>query len=152
MQGFSLESEGFQDSDIWAINNWYSAKDILNYIGCNLTETSPCRCPFHGKHAEGRGMFESRQSAKFFEETNTLYCWAESKTYRPYDMLEFLGWTKQQMISQIDFNNLRPRVIATESSIFKDKDTAGDAKIQYMAGRVKFKEYVNNLFEMMRNK
>ncbi|MGL6066140.1 MAG: hypothetical protein ACRC0R_03600 [Cetobacterium sp.] len=70
------------------INIHFSLKNILMDIGCDDLEATNCYCPFHG---EIRGL--SKPSAKYFEDSDTLYCYQEQKSYTAYHgAKELLKW------------------------------------------------------------
>jgi len=52
----------------------------------------PCPFPDHGS-------VDVHPSAKFFEESNEVYCFAEQRTYTPYDVLVGAGMTDAQLTS-----------------------------------------------------
>ncbi|RLI38109.1 hypothetical protein DRO66_02585 [Candidatus Bathyarchaeota archaeon] len=156
-ESFTLDEDKpvWQSSEVWAVNQWYSAKEILNSLGCDVCQTQPCKCPFHKKDAMGRHIIENTQSGKYYEETNSFYCFAENIPYTPYDMLIFLGWTLPQMLAQVDFSKIsilqKPPEKAT---IFlpEREEPVKSLKIKFMAGKFDFNTYVCELFSSMKRR
>lgn len=73
------------------MNSQVSMQALLKkHFGVDVAPGAGCRCPFHD---------DSRRSAKLFAD-NVLYCWAESRQYRPFDVLLLLGSTLQQLEDQ----------------------------------------------------
>lgn len=70
-----------------AINSRLSLADLIEqHFRVRLVPNTSCLCPFHE---------DSRRSAKFF--TNSLVCFAETKTYRPWDVLQWFGLSADQI-------------------------------------------------------
>lgn len=73
------------------VNKVFDMGILLRQMGCETDGSRAIRCPFHP---------DTRPSAKFYPESNELYCFAESKTYRPFDALVRLGVSRAR-ITQI---------------------------------------------------
>lgn len=72
------------------VNEQVKLVDVVReHYGVELSPGS-CRCVFHS---------DSRSSAKLHED-NSLYCFAESKTYRPWDALLHVGVSPAQLWRQ----------------------------------------------------
>jgi len=67
------------------INRHYKLKDILEDLGSRDLMGTNCLCPFHG---EVEGI--SKPSAKYYPETDRLYCFREDKTFTAYHALKQL--------------------------------------------------------------
>lgn len=67
------------------INLHFSLKEILLDIGCDDLEATNSYCPFHG---EIKGI--SKPSGKYFEDSDTFYCYQEQKSYTAYHGLKEL--------------------------------------------------------------
>lgn len=68
-----------------AINKYYSLKDILEDIGCDDLGATNCYCPFHN---EIKGL--SKPSAKYYEDSDTLYCYQENRSFTAYHGIKIL--------------------------------------------------------------
>lgn len=53
-------------------------------------------CPF-----PNHGGPDERKSAKYYADTNEVFCFAERKTYRPYDVLKLMGRSDDDIMAFI---------------------------------------------------
>lgn len=95
-------------------------------MGVEVEKTAAILCPFHG---------DSKRSAKYFEDSNELYCWTCSKTYRAYDMLRFLGFPSNEIKKNLRENQIKP-IVRRKKSILPDEDEGKRLKAQFMAGKI----------------
>lgn len=65
------------------INRCYSMKELLEGLGIYVKNTN-MYCPFHDDALTGK------PSAKFHQDTDSLYCFSESKSYTAYHVLKIL--------------------------------------------------------------
>lgn len=65
------------------INEFYSMKQLLEDVGIEVYRTN-MYCPFHDDELGGK------PSAKFHEDSDTLYCFSESKLYSAYHVVKQL--------------------------------------------------------------
>jgi hypothetical protein len=128
------------------VNSCMSAGKLLSNFGLEVTDTQSVRCPFHE---------DSRSSAKYYKEDNSLFCFAESKTYRPYDMLQMMGVTEQEMVSFIVQAGVEPPSNLQigdrrHLSIFKEdsQHKAMELKNLYITGRISAKDLSQGLEEI----
>lgn len=70
------------------LNKILKVEDLLEeYAGVEVHGGHTIHCPFHN---------DERKSAKFYKD-NAVYCFAESKMYRPYDILLHYGVSFAEM-------------------------------------------------------
>lgn len=80
-------------------------------IGDDWSRTRSIYCPFHDN--------TNTMAAKVYVETNTIYCFAEHRVYRPLDvMYQLLGWSTSEIVkfaSQFDMSFKKQMNIAPNS-------------------------------------
>lgn len=93
---------------IQAVNRHYSMVDLLSsHFGINARVGATLLCPFH---------VDSRKSAKLYED-NAVYCFTESKMFRPYNLLRFVGRSDEQIANSLPVEARNFKVSEPESSI-----------------------------------
>lgn len=65
------------------VNKCYSMKDLLLAAGVKVRSPN-MYCPFHDDE------FTGKQSAKFFYDDDTMYCFSENKSYTAYHVLKYI--------------------------------------------------------------
>lgn len=71
------------------VNNFFDIVDVLQRAGYNAEYNKRLRCPFHD---------DKNPDAEPYKDGNLLYCYPESTSYTPYDIL-------------VDYMNVSPQVL-----------------------------------------
>jgi hypothetical protein len=81
---------------IHAINRHLSMRDLLEEHGVEVPFNGLVFCPFHLHH-------HRTKSAKVYSESagNCLWCFAEQRTYRPFDVVLALGVTPHEVRTRL---------------------------------------------------
>jgi hypothetical protein len=107
----------------------YEAKRVVNqvvrvdnllekYYGLDVNSGShQIRCPFPTHEGD-----DQSPSAKFYPESNSVFCFAEQKTFRAYDILKFLGFEDDMIFGQV-------REYLEESGVELDKEERKEIQI-----------------------
>lgn len=137
-----------------AINKYYSLKDILEDIGCDDLGAVNCCCPFHN---EIKGL--SKPSAKYYEDSDTLYCYQENRSFTAYHGIKILlkgdiktyfneAWqnldsnTKEELIDKYGSGEL------SESSS-KTLEPYENVFDMFISGNIDFKKYKGALRKIL---
>lgn len=82
------------------INEFYSMKQLMEDVGVEVYRTN-MYCPFHEDELGGK------PSAKYHEDSDTLYCFSESKLYSAFHVIKHL-YPKKSLNSmfQVAWSNL----------------------------------------------
>jgi len=67
-------------------------KALLRKVGVYVDRSQSIWCPFHE---------DGRKSAKYYEDSDEVFCFADTKTYRAYDVLKKLGVPDEKIITAI---------------------------------------------------
>lgn len=129
-----------------AINRYYSLKEILEDIGVTDLGATNCCCPFHG---EIKGL--SKPSAKYYPDSDTLYCYQEGKSYTAYHGIKILWNGDIKIYFNEAWNNLND-VIKEEllqkygdvNSVEKSDNQLepySDVYNEFISGNINFKTY-----------
>lgn len=129
-----------------AINRYYSLKEILEDIGVTDLGATNCCCPFHG---EIKGL--SKPSAKYYPDSDTLYCYQEGKSYTAYHGIKTLWNGDIKIYFNEAWNNLND-VIKEEllqkygdvNSVEKSDNQLepySDVYNEFISGNINFKTY-----------
>ena len=69
-----------------------SARKLLGALGVDLHGNNTFLCPFHD---------DNKKSAKFYDDANNMYCFAERRVYGSYDMLRHLGASDKDIFLEL---------------------------------------------------
>jgi len=64
-------------------------REIMEFNGYEIEPSGRCFCPFH--------VNVNTPAAKFFDEGNDLRCFAESKTYKVFDLMKVFNWDEDRI-------------------------------------------------------
>lgn len=96
---------------IEVVNKHFSMEDLLRqYLGINARVGATLLCPFHA---------DSRKSAKLYDD-NAVFCFTESKMFRPYDLLRFVGQTDEQIVNKLPVEARNVKGVAKRSTSLVD--------------------------------
>lgn len=128
----------------WA-NKSFDIIYLLKEVGLdNPTVGSLTWCPFHPDKEGGK------RSARIYKDA--LHCFSESKQYRPYDILRYLGYTDDQIEQTI----LQSGKDIGELSSYMDVriDIVTELQLKkaaFMKGIVKSDDYLKKIFPIIMN-
>jgi hypothetical protein len=80
------------------VNSLWRIDPLLLQLGIDLSNTGSTtfHCPFPDHPGD-----DSKKSAQAFYDTNSIYCYTEHRTYRPYDLLKILGYSDNQIMRSV---------------------------------------------------
>lgn len=80
------------------VNRLIRVDNLLEkYYGLDVTSGSPqIRCPFPTHEGD-----DQSPSARFYPESNSVFCFAEQRTFTAYDILKFLGFDDDVIFQQV---------------------------------------------------
>lgn len=80
------------------VNRVVSVADLLKqFYGLDVSTGSPqIHCPFPTHEGE-----DENRSARYYETSNSVHCFAEAKTFRAYDILKLLGISDQRIFANV---------------------------------------------------
>ena len=129
-----------------AINRYYSLKEILEDIGVTDLGATNCCCPFHG---EIKGL--SKPSAKYYPDSDTLYCYQEGKSYTAYHGIKTLWNGDIKIYFNEAWNNLNDVVKEELLQKYGDVNSVeksdnqlepySDVYNEFISGNINFKTY-----------
>jgi len=123
------------------VNAVFSMKRLLLRLGTRVWRTGSILCPFHE---------DTRRSAKYYEQSDEIFCFAEFKTYRAYDCLRALGASDRDILAKISRLDIkiesRKRV---EYPLFQEDAGLDEAEREYRAGRLPLAQYLLKIKQTM---
>jgi len=123
------------------VNDQCNVKLLLKTIGVDVEGNPTCHCPFHP---------DGKKSAKYYEDGNSIYCFAESKQYKAYDILRFIGFKDEDIISRVDFTRLpKPKEARGPRTIFTDKSKASSLRARFMERKISVADFTVKIFELI---
>ena len=131
-------AEPLNKREISQVNRQCSVALLLKRYGIDVDSSSKSYCPFHK---------DDRKSAKYYEDGNSFYCFAESKQYRAYDILKELGFSDDDIRQHVDMTKIPERRKPREvKSIFKDKKRMEGFRVMLMSGKTDIVQFIKTLF------
>ena len=123
------------------INQVFDMRGLLAQLGAETYGSSSCLCPFHP---------DSHKSAKFFPDDNSLRCFAESMTYRPWDALQALGYSELSILNYlmtVDPSSVAAVTKKDPPSIIEPMryNEALRLKSEFIQGRATVEDYMEHL-------
>ena len=110
-------------------------KDILTSNGYYVPETGNMKCPFH--------INEHTPAAKYYPDSNCIYCFTEHKIYRPSDALELVGIDYKQTFKEIwDTLNAKDKdnLIQTLDQVYETKILFKEPLKKFKTGVITYQE------------
>jgi len=74
------------------VDKVFSARKLLESLGVRIYGNNVFLCPFHD---------DNHNSAKFYEDANNMYCFAERRVYGSYDMLRHMEFSDKDIFLQL---------------------------------------------------
>jgi hypothetical protein len=120
----------------------YEAKKLVNrvigvdklldkYYGLDVTSGSPqIRCPFPTHEGD-----DESPSARYYPDSNSVFCFAEQRSFTAYDILKFLGFDDDTIFGQV-------KMYLEDSGIEIEPEERKDVRIpdSVIAASVKFRK------------
>lgn len=116
---------------------------LLPYVGLSYFGIGDLvYCPFHEDKQGGH------KSAKVFKDA--IHCFSESKQYRPYDILKFLGFSDSKIESRLRLmGKFPPSDITSERKGFWFFSDFSKQKKEFIKGRISFYEYTDIILDFL---
>lgn len=71
------------------VNEVISMRDMLVEYGSDVSPSGLLFCPFHDD--------ENKKSAKYFSDSNKMWCFVERKLYGSYDVMKLMGYSDESI-------------------------------------------------------
>lgn len=84
-----MKRDRLQKEEIGWLNSNVDMRPYMELHGVEIRQNGQCFCPFHDNHSTPAG--------KFFDNSNSMYCFTEGRTYRTYNILKLMGWDAEEM-------------------------------------------------------
>jgi hypothetical protein len=115
------------------VNRLIRVDNLLEkYYGLDVTSGSPqIRCPFPTHEGD-----DQSPSARFYPESNSVFCFAEQRTFTAYDILKFLGFDDDVIFQHVT-EYLEESVVEIEPEERKDieiPETVISASMKFRKG------------------
>jgi len=123
------------------VNSRFSLKKTLESQGIHVGEGScSLYCPFHEDSATGH------KSAKFFEETDTIFCYSEHRSFSAFDaFIQIIGITEKQLQAQALGMGWEPSNAKPEFKQSFKPIERGSEWHNFRLNRITFTEYIAHL-------
>lgn len=123
----------------YVINSKYNMGDILkNYLHLDIGAVNMF-CPFHDDESSGK------PSAKYYEQSDTLYCYSEGKSYTAYHAMKLIGINTDKVFMDI-WRSLSYDGRQAYLDKYGENSVTGDIKITLPEEWVKYRESVLGQF------
>lgn len=120
----------------WA-NQHFDVMKLLVEVGVKHPEEGALiYCPFHHDH--------NHRSAKVYRDA--VHCFAESRQYRPYDILKFLGFSDSRIESNLRLTGNPPEIVYEDMGL-NFYDPMRENKVGYIKQEQDFYTFVDKIFE-----
>lgn len=120
----------------WA-NQHFDLMKLLVEVGVrNPEEGALIYCPFHHDR--------NHRSAKVYKDA--VHCFAESRQYRPYDILKFLGFSDKKIESTLRVSGNPPEIVYEEKGL-NFYDPLKEDKFRFIRQEQDFYTFVDKVFE-----
>jgi hypothetical protein len=119
------------------VNRAFSVKALLAELGVHVDGSQAILCPFHP---------DQRKSAKFYAHSNEVYCFAETKTFRAYDILKRLGVPDRAILKNLHKVNIKPPAKREkENPLFMPdlEEYLQNLKVGFVRGQYDSKKYLS---------
>ncbi len=112
---------------IQAINDRVNMQDFLQLADVEISRNGMLYCPFHPN--------ENTKAAKYFSDSNKVWCYAEQKMYGTYDVLnKLLQWDDAKIIAMLppdvfkdlEFSTEKVKIPVVDEVTLEDFKDTGD--------------------------
>mgnify|MGYP000075914532 CR=1 FL=1 len=77
----------------WINMNFSMYQILTEDLDVDIPPNGMLFCPFHNN--------KDTKAAKYFEKSNSMFCWSEYKVYTPYKALKFLGYSDEDLLDKV---------------------------------------------------
>jgi hypothetical protein len=128
----------------WA-NREYDLFALLKQAGIHNPEIGNLvYCPFHEDRLGGH------RSAKIFQDA--LHCFSESRQYRPYDILRYLGYSDKVIEENLKQLGNPPMDVYEEIKVFDFYTPLKKRRLDFINGDVDFYKFTDEILSYVQTK
>lgn len=113
----------FNHNQITWINDNVNMQDLLEQMGCEIPSNGQIFCPFHENKVT--------KAAKFYFDSNSMYCFFEKRRYGAFSALRKLGISEEDIFRKLP-DDLRMNKATLEEDYVVEFPVIADIKEEYI--------------------